>query len=130
MESWREPLWRCHSVGSCLGSAGPTVPTSSSLQIDLPKPSLTIFRGCGVLVRTCGEVPLGRMCLEFVRLHCPQNLLPSEDLPRTSLTILRGCGELVRTCGEVPLGGVLSGVGWPQLSPQPPPFTKTYLEYL
>ena len=35
---------------------------------------------------------------------------------------LEGCGELVRTYREVPLGGVLSGVHWPPLSPEPPPF--------
>ena len=63
-----------------------------------------------------------RFCLGSAGRQCPQNLLNSEDLPSTSLTILRGCGELVRTCGELPMGGVLSGVRWPPLSPEPPPF--------
>ena len=50
------------------------------------------------------------------------SFLQTDTYVEQLLTILRDCGELVRTCGEVPLGGVLSGVHWPPLSPEPPPY--------
>ena len=59
---WRagENLWGGATVwGPVLGRLAPIVPTTSSLHKDLPRISLTILRGCGELVRTCGKVPLG-----------------------------------------------------------------------